>query len=182
MCSEFIEADLADIIGVHLPLPAFTSDYYREPTDVTRGVTLCIDDAMHVAATGKHDANVDDRFQCTDMPRTLSAETALHLSPTTLCVKELKPASIANSLLDLLEKQMDAHVCKVSRKKFCIKATVFLDGLDCDVKIRLYQDNETCVIEFQRYAGDGLTFWRFYCQVGSYLQSQASCEERIKGE
>lgn len=176
MTSDFLASDrCGSELDMFTPT-ASVGDFYCEPTDVTRGLTLSLGDLAGVQHF-KDSATSGQRFQRTDVPRTLSLEAASCLSPTTIHISGSPPSEIGNALLELL--QGSAHVCKVRRDKFSIKASICVDGLQCEIKLRFYNHCGICTVELQRYSGDGVAFWRFYCQANAYLKSFGGCVSNV---
>jgi len=68
---------------------------------------------------------------------------------------------------------VDAQVSKVNSKKFTVRAEVVFEGLPCDIKVRIYQQEQGSVVEFQRRSGDTLAFNKLYCQASRYLQGNS---------
>lgn len=178
---------------------ALLGDFYGEPEDVVRGLTLSPGDEL---CCGNLDQEWDggqskklegfeeqspegassksvERFQATDLPPTLPAELAAFLEVTTLRLSQSSSVAVGNSLLELLENAA-ARVYKLSRIKFSIKAEVIVSGLHCHVKIRIYQQQDTCIVEFRRYDGDAVAFNKFYCQATHHLHGLAFSSDTCK--
>lgn len=178
MSSEFVGADDFGVeLGTGLyggPPTPFAGDFYCEPDDVTRGLTLSFREFAGTQLSEKAIVSIQ-RFQSTDLPPELSSEVAAYLSPTMLCINRSSPINVGNGLIELLEATTGTRVCKVNRKKFTVKASIFWDNLECEIKMRIYHREEACTVEFQRYSGDSLTFCRFYRRAAAYLKSEADC-------
>lgn len=159
-------------------MPALPGDFYCELDDVVRGVTFPLGDAMgfsHSSAGGKADVlefacNPGNEFEGSDAPPPLTDEMKAYLELTTLQLSGHSAAKVANQLLTFLAQVVDARVHKVSRKKFTIRAAVVLDGGHCDLKVRIYQQVQTSVVEFQRRSGDTVSFNKIFRDASAYLQ------------
>jgi hypothetical protein len=89
---------------------------------------------------------------------------------TTLIVLCESPHKLMNHFLEFLTLQVAAEILKTSRKKFCVKADVFLDNMMCTLKVRAYQQEPGQVaFEFQRRSGDTITFNGIYQKAAVYL-------------
>lgn len=107
--------------------------------------------------------SVPDPLYCLDQSTTLFVDTG----------PDRAASQIGDALLDFLEGCVDASVLKVNYTKFAIKAKVFADGLTCTVKAKVFhQTCSTYAIEFQRRAGDALTFARARQQAAKYLSEE----------
>jgi len=74
--------------------------------------------------------------------------------------------------LDFLETQVASSVTKVRHAKCSIKANVFVAGLMCTIKVRIYRDDcGNHAVEFQRRAGDCLVFGHVYSNAAKHLAS-----------
>lgn len=115
-------------------------------------------------------ARPDARFQATDAAPALSPAAAVCLEVTTLRLSHASPCEFGNRLLDFLRIVVSGRIRKVSLNRFSIKAEAVLDGLLCEIAIRMYQQEHTCVIEFQKYSGDSLAFNTLYRLAANYLR------------
>lgn len=165
------------------PMPALMGDFYCEPDDVVRGLTLPLGDGLGFSQACDMDkfsqfAHVEtssipsNEFQTSDVPPALPDELRPHLAPTTLLLSEHSPIIVGNSLITFLEQVVHARIKKVNHKKFTIRADVIMEGFPCDIKVRIYQEQRSSLVEFQRRSGDAVAFMRFYRQVSGYLQGQ----------
>lgn len=165
-------------------MPPLAADFYHEANNVTRGLTFPVGDALGFSHTcewgGKSklsclgsSSNYNLEFKVTDAPPALSQETKMLLEATALQLKECTPITAGNCLLSFLTQVVDARVNKVNSNKFTIRAEVVVEGLQCDIKVRIYKQEQGSVVEFQRRSGDTLAFNKFYCQASRYLQGNS---------
>jgi len=162
-------------------MPALPGDFYCELDDVVRGVTLPLGDAMgfsdSCAGSKAHmlgcASNSGNEFEESDAPPPLTEEMKAYLELTTLRLSEYSAVKVANQLLTFLAQVVDARVHKVNHKKFTIRAEVVLDDFHCDLKVRIYQQVQTSIVEFQRRSGDTVAFNKFFRQASAYLQGHA---------
>jgi hypothetical protein len=103
----------------------------------------------------------------------MSRETKQLLEATSLKLPECTPMAAGNCLLAFLTEVVDTRVQKVNSKKFTIRAEVVLDGLSCDIKVRIYKQDQASVVEFQRRSGDIVAFSNLYWQASRYLQGNS---------
>jgi len=159
-----------------------SGDFYHEPDDVVRGVTISGHD-MGFGLVQSYDGcrfNKFDHlagssyprteFDSTDVPPCLSEEVKTYLEATTLSLSDYSPITVGNTLLTFLREVVDARVSKVNLRKFTILAEVVLEGFACAVKIRIYRHERGTIVEFQRRSGDAVAFGRFYRKASGYLQ------------
>jgi hypothetical protein len=137
MASEFCGDGISPKVLLGRDLTVLTGDYYGQPDDITRGLTLPT--FTDLKGSGKPllsmplslqcaesenahkffpEATLDlkdgfpshiERFQCTDTPPALSPEISKELTPgATLVLKGLKPITAGNMLLGLLESMQAA--------------------------------------------------------------------------
>jgi hypothetical protein len=184
----FLEADDANGMTLRLgideedlkmPVKPFNpGDFYLDPDDVTRGVTLLPD-----FWPGEHSEMDFDKFahsdrawkeehlfDSEDVAPTLSQDIAEHLSLTTVHLLDSSPFLTANKLLSFFEGVVISEISKVNRRKFTIRAKAILSGNCCETKVRIYQDNSACLVEFQKRAGDTIAFNRMFSLAKEYLQ------------
>jgi len=161
--------------------PLLLGDYYVEPDDVVRGVTLPLaafpsGDAFflgHMCDGGKTStlAHLQASSDCGEVfdaefePPSLSEEIQTFLACTTLQLSNHSPVSAGNGLLSFLRSELDSKVGKVNKQKFTIRAEVFVGGLWCSVKVRIYLNDGGSTMELQRRSGDSISFFRLYHQV-----------------
>lgn len=116
-----------------------------------------------------------ERFQKDDVPPPQPKSQHFRLAPTTVYVQAEAPGALGNAVLDFLEWQVISSIKKVNRKKFTIKADVFLENVMCTAKIRIWKTEQECgefAIEFQRRAGEPFTFGDMYRQSCSFLSGR----------
>lgn len=175
-------------------------DFYREPDDILKGMTLSgggfqAEQAFpqfekggflepppfgnellskHVGYSSTLDSKVStERFEQGDIPPAAPTDPFFKLEVTTLYATSPVPHEIGNNLLNFLSDQVVSTVMKVRRQKYSIKADVFVDGMMCTLKIRVYsQDPGQFAIEFQRRTGDALCFNGTFQKATAYLGSQ----------
>ncbi|CAJ1460862.1 unnamed protein product [Effrenium voratum] len=168
-----------------VPLPG---DYYREPDDVLRGLTLehdvtssfseesywmmssCRPFTEQVFQKLPRDADATHwRFQRTDVPPDCPQESSLEATSFHLQSAREVSWEVGNRLLDFLELH-DANITKVNRLKFTAKAQVLCSGLVCEIKIRVYQDgDDRILILVHRVRGDGLAFSELFRLLKQHL-------------
>jgi hypothetical protein len=159
--------DLASSMSSGMPL----GDFYSENEDVHRGLVMGTSDfsdfnfmAGSAQLGFECDSSPDKQAQFVfgDVPPALPVDPDFRLEGTTVTVENSSPEQIGNGLLSLLRQKAAASITKVSRIKFSVKAYVHLDGLSCDVKVRVYRLESGFAVEFQRRSGDALAFHRLY--------------------
>mmetsp|Transcript_39727 Transcript_39727/g.91853 ORF Transcript_39727/g.91853 Transcript_39727/m.91853 type:complete len:389 (+) Transcript_39727:110-1276(+) len=173
-----------------------SGDFYRENDDVARGITLSFDevssetrcfreaeledtdrkksayplDRCVIQACQKLDGNaVRTEFQPGDRPPSLDYEPS---EVTKIFIEPDEAVPKKNALLHFLNEESTAHIKKVNRKKFTVKAEVLWAGLTCEIKNRAYQlpDNRV-VFLFQRLRGDSIAFNGLFQSVKTFLTS-----------
>jgi len=158
-------------------------DFYSENEDVHRGLTMGAVDFMSMLEPGppgfqgdscpalnKHDARDEQaQFLSGDVPPALPVDPYFRLEGTTVIVENLSPEQIGNGLLNLLRHEAAASITKMSRIKFTVKAFVHVDGLSCDVKVRVYRQQLGFAVEFQRRSGDTLAFQGLFRLASEHL-------------
>lgn len=166
--------------------PPLLGDFYREPEDVTRGITLSafdcnsIGDVWSPTLSGPWEPlklieaprSVQTRacrFQDFEEGRKVPEDPFFVLEKTTQYLLGVSPSKAGNLLLDLLEQEIPSSITKINEKKFTIKANAFHDGNACQIKICIYQQEPGCAVEFQRRSGDALAFWGVYEKAKQYL-------------
>jgi len=197
-------AELAELFQQQFgaPMPSLTGDFYREPDDVVRGITLAesfstmdvvgcsLDDhymafsadikgpALDETRFGKCGASSSQSstfFQTTDVPPPLSEEMRLLLEKSTLHLSQHSPAAAGNLCLKFFREIVDASITKFREKKFIIRALAVFEGLPCDVKVRIYQGEAGgSVVEFQKRSGDSLAFMWMFRLATKYFEDPAS--------
>jgi len=186
---SFIDvSNTGDVFGA-----ATFGDFYREPDEVVRGVTLDMGftgfeedqkgiDEVHkcglkqgpTLTSAAPFAGRGARFQYGDVPPGRPGDAWFQLEATTTIIKDMSPVDLGNSLLDFLDEEVAAIITKLNRKKFSLKAEAFVDGLACKVKVRVYQqEGDAFAVEFQRRSGDCITFNHLYQQAKQFLKKRA---------
>lgn len=169
-------------------------DFYSFNEDVHRGLTMGIGDLMSselgpsgfqfdsVPAKDKHDARDEQaQFLHGDVPPALPSDPYFCLESTVVIIREtLSPEHIGNGLLSLLREEVAASITKMRRIKFSVKAHVFIQGLQCEVKVRVYKQEFGYTVEFQRRSGDILAFRGLFRLASERLDSysRAASEEQ----
>lgn len=177
------------------PAPQLLGDFYRAPDDAVRGVTILdptldfgsIDGSwspqlsgpweplkLHGAPTVKDFEPHVHRFQHTQEGRRVPEDCFFTLMRTTKHLPQLSASKAGNLVLDFLEQEIPSSVTKVNYKKFTIKADAFHNGLGCEIKISIYQQESGCAVEFQHRAGDAIAFYGIYNKAQDYLSECAS--------
>jgi hypothetical protein len=108
-----------------------------------------------------------------DVPPALPVDPDFRLEGTTVVVENSPPEQIGNGLLNLLKQEAEAEITKVSRIKFTVKAYVHVDGLSCDVKVRVYRQEFGFAVEFQRRSGEVLAFRSLFRLASEHLNFYA---------
>jgi hypothetical protein len=167
-------------------------DFYREPDDITRGVTLSsfdfdnIDDVWDPKLSGSFDTSklIDapssignsrrliSRFQELQEGRGVPEDPFFFLEQTTQFLEGASPSKAGNIVLDFLEKEIPSVITKVNDKKFTIKAEAFHSGQACQIKVYIYQQKSGCAVEFQRRSGDAIAFGGIYRKASEYLRER----------
>jgi len=162
-------------------LPALSCDFYNLPDDVVRGITLTSSGPADYCQTfdGKLEnpepcVHLKTEFEDVDVPPRLSDELRAYLEVTTLPLSEQAPRTAGNKLLTFLKKVVEARVNRVNWKKFSIRADAVLELRSCNIKVRIYQEDAGCIVEFQRRSGDALAFMQLYRRAALYLQGPSS--------
>eukprot|EP00747_Dinoflagellata_sp_TGD_P188514 gnl/TRDRNA2_/TRDRNA2_47643_c0_seq1.p1 gnl/TRDRNA2_/TRDRNA2_47643_c0~~gnl/TRDRNA2_/TRDRNA2_47643_c0_seq1.p1 ORF type:complete len:498 (-),score=87.19 gnl/TRDRNA2_/TRDRNA2_47643_c0_seq1:136-1422(-) len=189
-------------------LPMYAGDFYREPDDVTRGVTMgpvdlqdLSNDWAYPSALGfdqnwsspfpgkidsiggaKFEANrqFTERFQESDEPPNAPDDEYFEFERSTLFLTSSRPSDTGNLLLDFLDTQVISKIAKVSRKKFAIKAEVFVGGGSMSkLKVRMYRQEEgRYAVQFQRRGGSATTFNDAYKLASEFLS--LSSDSKVK--
>jgi len=157
--------------------PTLSGDFYREPDDVTRGLTLSLNDdfgfgsAFNVDRTNKLTCpgTSYEVFVAEYVAPALSEDVQAFLESSTLQLSESSTAAVGNSLLAFFTNETDAKIKKMSQKKFTIKAEVFVGGIWCCLKVRMYRNEGGTLVEFQKRSGDTIAFFSLYRQASAYL-------------
>lgn len=77
-------------------------------------------------------------------------------------------AALGNAFLDFV-KTTTAAVSKVSLKKYSVKADVFIDGVMCTVKMRIYKQMDAHILEFQRRCGCAFVFSKVFRSASQFM-------------
>jgi len=189
--SSYYELDL----GLSEPMPGLrlSGDFYHEADDVTRGLSLSLyNDAVgfnYVGETCKHEeapatkrrSNLPiSRFGEEDEAPQVPEDDFFQLEQTTIVVRGDSSAHVGNRMIDFLHTEGTSLITKVNCTKFTIKAEVCLDGLSCEIKVRIYQSAfGGHMVEMQRRSGDGLAFHRLYQWASQYLNSDADSRHLV---
>lgn len=113
------------------------------------------------------------KFEEGDCPPSMPTDSYFKLEVTTVHVESVLAFQIGNELLEFLASKVISSVTKVNRKKFSIKADVFVESVMCTLKIRTYQqDGNKYAVEFQRRSGDCVTFNNAFQQALKFLKSR----------
>jgi hypothetical protein len=93
--------------------------------------------------------------------------------PTTLFVdQDTAPQQIGNGLLDFFASQVVASVTKVRLEKYAIKAEVFVEGISCMVKVRVYTHGDKYAVEVQKREGDAFVLQSTYSLLADFLEAR----------
>mmetsp|Transcript_62114 Transcript_62114/g.98038 ORF Transcript_62114/g.98038 Transcript_62114/m.98038 type:complete len:333 (-) Transcript_62114:300-1298(-) len=177
---------------------SMSGDFYMEPNDTTRGVTLdvfdytghlehdsnffaksCVDDDLHTSnsksfqfATVKESvgASVSPAFRDGDEAPSLPVDDVFQLERTTIPVQGMSAAQTANSVMFFLNDSATSRITKVNNRKFTIKAEIIFDSLFCEVKARVYgRGSQQYCVEVQRRNGDAIAFDRWYRGLSQHM-------------
>jgi len=168
-------------LGAAVPALPLPGDFYgAHVDDVLRGISLPIFDEMslsqefdggNLSKLQQMAPSPDDVFKHTDVAPTVSEYMKPYMEPTIQRLSGQGPVTAGNNLLSFLQEIVDARITKVNQQKFVIRAVVFLEGMSCSVKVRIYQQDQGSIVEFQRRSGDGVTFMNLYRDASRYLQA-----------
>jgi len=190
-------------LGPQMAMPNLAGDFYNEPDDVTRGLSLYngaddlsqMQDFYNPNMFGKacgfeteFDAPRDGLwsglpvsgviFQEGDEALEAPEDEFFQLAHTTIIIRDASAVQIGNQLVDFLRSEADGVITKVNRRKFTIKAEICLDGLNCETKVRVYkQALGQYAVEMQRRAGDTLAFHKLYQWASERLHSHTNSNE-----
>lgn len=189
--SSYYELDL----GLSEPMPGLrlSGDFYHEADDVTRGLSLSLyNDAAgfnYVGETCKHEGPLAtkrrsnlpiSRFGEDDEALQVPEDDFFQLEQTTIVVSGDSSAHIGNRMIDFLRTEAASLITKVNCTKFTIKAEVCLDGLSCEIKVRIYQSAfGGHMVEMQRRSGDSIAFHRLYQWASQHLNSDANSQHLL---
>lgn len=97
------------------------------------------------------------------------------LQVTTVYVPATLNPQMIWSVIEGFLKNVESSVTKVNKTKCTIKADVFVDGLMCTLKVRIYSMGDgRYAVEYQRKSGDALTFNAAYTEASSYMSAHLS--------
>jgi hypothetical protein len=114
------------------------------------------------------------RFQEEDIPPSIPVDPFLRLEGTAAWIDNSSALDVGNDLLKFLSEEVSVVDFCSNPKKFSVKAKAVVDGLACEVKVRMYWQDESCAVEFQRQAGDQFLFNNLYVHACEFLKSCAS--------
>jgi len=180
--------------------PPLLGDFYREPDDVVRGLTidsslLCFDPigdlcgsqfsghweplkpALEPAPIRNHQVQTC-RFQESQEGRRVPEDPFYFYGETTQFLSGVSPSKAANRLLDFLEQEIPSSITKVNDKKFTIRADAFHGRLACHLKVYIYLQEAGCAVEFQRRKGDAIAFMGIYDKAAKYLREHIASQGR----
>lgn len=176
---------------------AFSGDFYNEPDNVVRGIAIGPADVPHLGggldpfgkglldfappelefaplSSGKYASDyapAAHQFSEEDPTPAMPADPLFKLEATTLFAVGGSSAAIGNAVLEFFGTKVVASVTKVTRKKCCVKADVFVDGSMCTMKTRVYsQPGARFAIEFQRRCGSVVVFSVVYQQAVEFMR------------
>lgn len=128
-----------------------------------------------------------ERFKEADAPPPMPTNPLFRLETTTVRVlpDNMGGSYIGDVLLEFLDKKVVSTILKINRRKYTIKAHVFLDHIMCTLKIRVYEQPSggTYAVEFQRRSGDAVVFGHAFCEGKKHILmhfASASAEEAPK--
>jgi len=182
----------ADEDGMAPGPPPLMGDFYREPDDITRGVTIpsfdfdSINDVWDPKLSGHfdisktidapssigHSRRLISRFQELQEGRRVPEDPFFFLEQTTQFLEGASPSKAGNLVLDFLEQEIPSSITKVNDKKFTIKVEAFHSGHACQIKVYIYQQESGCAVEFQRRSGDAIAFCGIYGKASEYLRER----------
>jgi len=173
---------------------SFHGDFYRQTSDVCRGVNLALSPAMDfhsendfkglteidfnyhepdsflkALAAGRH------QFTGADHPPNTPSDQFFNLQQvTTLHVTSTVPFTLGNHLLELFggkaTPRLVSLIIKSNFVNFSIKAHVFINSMKCTLKARIYhEEGDRYAIEFRRLSGDCVAFNRAYHEAAQYF-------------
>jgi len=128
-----------------------------------------------------------ERFTEVDAPPPMPPSPLFRLATTSFCIERDNSGGfyIGDLLLEFLDKKVVSTILKINRRKYTIKAHVFLDHIMCTLKIRVYEhaSHETYIVEFQQRSGDNIVFGHAFGEGKKYVLTHfasASAEEAPK--
>lgn len=174
--------------------PPLMGDFYREPDDVVRGVSIdsfAFDFDSYAGHLAPWEAMkvIDEstqsspslhaqayRFHALQEGRSVPDDPFFLLEKTTQYLAGVSPATAGNHVLDFLELSIPSAITKVSDKKITIKAEAFHAGHACLIKVYIYRQQSGCAVEFQRRSGDAIAFLRTYEKAAEYLSEHTGSQ------
>jgi hypothetical protein len=184
---SFADSERGMLVQETLSGFTLSGDFYMEPNDITRGVTLDIfDSSLHLQHDSKFltqsfvyegsqtssswlfsgTATVGTSmspFREEDDAPTLPVDELFQLERTTIPVQGMSAAQTANSVMNFVNDSAASVIIKVNQRKFTIKAEIIVDRLLWEVKARVYrQASRQYCVEVQRRSGDAFAFNRWY--------------------
>jgi len=182
--------------------PPLLGDFYREPDDVTRGITidsssLCFDPmgdlfgsqfaghweplkpALEPAPIRSRQVQTC-RFQECEEGRRAPEDPCFFHAETTQFLSGVSPSKAANRVLDFLEQEIPSSITKVNDKKFTIRADAFHGSLACQLKVYVYLQEAGCAVEFQRRKGDAIAFIGIYQKAAKYLSEHIASQGHLQ--
>ena len=108
------------------------------------------------------------KFQEGDLPPAVPEDRFFHLAATTVSLRSASPWLIGARLVDFFCSE-GAIVEKTNPRKFSVKASYFVEGVVCNVKVRVYSLCVDFAVEFQRLGGDVVAFSHMYTKALDYL-------------
>lgn len=128
-------------------------------------------------------------FTEADAPPLMPRDPLFRLQTTTFHVLPGNSGGsyIGDVLLEFLDKKVVSTIVKINRRKYTIKAHVFLDHIMCTLKIRTYEQASggTYAVEFQKRSGDSVVFSHAFCEGKKHVLmhfASASAEEAPKAD
>lgn len=157
-------------------------DFYFEDGDVVRGISLpfkAVGDAVEFNDVFDAGKLGKSSFKDTDVAPALTEEMTSCLAKTQLLLSGYSAVTVGNSMLKFLSEAVSSCIRKINPKKFTIRTGVVLDGYFCEIKICIYQEGPSILVEFQRQSGDVVAFMKFYHQASAYLLGTSHSEPRV---
>jgi len=175
--SADLQSQLAD--SLFRPQLLLSGDYYADHDDVTRGLTLFSGAESGFAPLYATDKLVElplrtapsvfSQFDADCIPPALTDENRAYLAATSL-VLPYAPCAAGNALLSFLRgNQLQYQINKVNQEKFTLRADAIVDGLCCNIKVRIYDDFHGSVVEVRRRSGDTVAFSKVFQKVQQQL-------------
>jgi len=185
--------------------PPLLGDYYREPDDIVRGLTidssaLCFDsvDDLWGSSLSGHWEPLKPifaptpirsrqtvqiwRFQESEEGRRVPEDPCFFHEKTTQFLPGVSPAKAGNRVLDFFEQEIPSSITKVNHKKLTIKADAFHGSLSCQLKVYIYLQELGCAVEFQRRKGDAIAFQGIYDKAAKYLSEHIASQGHLQTE